>query len=103
MIRRPPRSTLFPYTTLFRSQLRTSNERLQKLETERTVAQDVIRSYSSSVCLLHVVVGFRDKGSGLILRYSTMTPNGSPLADANGQTQVQLRGIRPEVHMDAFG
>src|SRR5260370_36111901 len=24
MIRRPPRSTLFPYTTLFRSQLRTS-------------------------------------------------------------------------------
>ena len=84
-------------------QLRTSNERLQKLETERTVAQDVIRSYSSSVCLLHVVVGFRDKGSGLILRYSTMTPNGSPLADANGQTQVQLGGIGPEVHMDAFG
>src|SRR5215813_4749074 len=49
-------------------QLRASNERLQKLETERSVAQDVIRSYSASVCLLHVVVGFRDKGSGLILR-----------------------------------
>ena len=84
-------------------QLRASNERLQKLETERTVAQDVIRSYASSVCLLHVVVGFRDKGSGLILRYTTMTSNGSPLADANGQTQVQLGGIGPEVHMDAFG
>src|SRR3712207_7150713 len=27
MIRRPPRSTLFPYTTLFRSQLRTSRDR----------------------------------------------------------------------------
>src|SRR3712207_9015279 len=26
MIRRPPRSTLFPYTTLFRSTLRTKNE-----------------------------------------------------------------------------
>src|SRR2546426_8322141 len=25
MIRRPPRSTLFPYTTLFRSQIRTEN------------------------------------------------------------------------------
>src|SRR3712207_7275823 len=25
MIRRPPRSTLFPYTTLFRSELRTPN------------------------------------------------------------------------------
>ena len=84
-------------------QLRASNERLQKLETERTVAQDVIRSYAGSVCLLHVIVGFRDKGSGLILRYTTMTPNGSPLADASGQTQVQLGGIGPEVHMDAFG
>src|SRR2546428_4824681 len=31
MIRRPPRSTLFPYTTLFRSQhlLRTSNRRFR--------------------------------------------------------------------------
>src|SRR3712207_8866891 len=28
MIRRPPRSTLFPYTTLFRSYLRQANERL---------------------------------------------------------------------------
>ena len=84
-------------------QLRTSNDRLQKLETERTVAQDVIRSYAGSVCLLHVVVGFRDKGSGLVLRYTTMTPNGSPLADGSGQTQVQLGGIGPEVHMDAFG
>src|SRR5438477_12950408 len=27
MIRRPPRSTLFPYTTLFRSKLRRSTER----------------------------------------------------------------------------
>ncbi|PYY19018.1 MAG: hypothetical protein DMG60_06045 [Acidobacteria bacterium] len=84
-------------------QLRTSNERLQKLETERTVAQDVIHSYAGSVCLLHVTVGFRDKGSGLVLRYTTMTPNGSPLADGSGQTQVQLGGIGPEVHMDAFG
>src|SRR2546422_8462883 len=32
MIRRPPRSTLFPYTTLFRS----PSLRNQRLETERT-------------------------------------------------------------------
>src|SRR3712207_8838440 len=31
MIRRPPRSTLFPYTTLFRSQAR-SHDRLRALE-----------------------------------------------------------------------
>src|SRR3712207_5762734 len=32
MIRRPPRSTLFPYTTLFRSWLRKSEKRLRKLQ-----------------------------------------------------------------------
>src|SRR3712207_7064901 len=31
MIRRPPRSTLFPYTTLFRSQLETERERAEIL------------------------------------------------------------------------
>src|SRR3712207_7402971 len=33
MIRRPPRSTLFPYTTLFRSQLKKTNN-IIKLEKE---------------------------------------------------------------------
>src|SRR3712207_7751771 len=32
MIRRPPRSTLFPYTTLFRSGMRLVDERLQVVE-----------------------------------------------------------------------
>src|SRR2546428_2882667 len=31
MIRRPPRSTLFPYTTLFRSRLRTVDRELEPL------------------------------------------------------------------------
>ena len=84
-------------------ELRTSNDRLQKLETESMVAQEVIRSYSASVCLLHVVVGFREKGSHLILRYATMNPTGSPLGDSNGAVQVQLGGIGPEVRMDGFG
>jgi DNA-binding response OmpR family regulator len=83
-------------------QLRAANERLQRLETESTVAQDVIRSYSASVCLLHVVVGFRDKRSGLILRYTTMTPPDSSLGNAN-EVKVQLGGIGSEVRMDAFG
>src|SRR5258708_22319969 len=30
MIRRPPRSTLFPYTTLFRSQNRKKSQRIRK-------------------------------------------------------------------------
>src|SRR2546429_6210318 len=32
MIRRPPRSTLFPYTTLFRSSIRFHNDALAKTE-----------------------------------------------------------------------
>src|SRR3712207_6962498 len=52
MIRRPPRSTLFPYTTLFRSESRDVEEQGQRpvggpvLEVERTdpeVADGVVR------------------------------------------------------------
>src|SRR5256885_5878289 len=41
MIRRPPRSTLFPYTTLFRSRAaeRREAERSQGLEADREVRQ----------------------------------------------------------------
>src|SRR2546422_3865113 len=35
MIRRPPRSTLFPYTTLFRSPARTDRQLLAKTKTRR--------------------------------------------------------------------
>src|SRR2546426_6880274 len=40
MIRRPPRSTLFPYTTLFRAHLRTSGNRDSTI-TGRRVQQGV--------------------------------------------------------------
>src|SRR5258708_17039076 len=36
MIRRPPRSTLFPYTTLFRSSLVHSRSRMSEVRTCRT-------------------------------------------------------------------
>src|SRR3989442_9080764 len=41
MIRRPPRSTLFPYTTLFRSQSRQASLALE--EVERIVESDLER------------------------------------------------------------
>src|SRR5579884_3755945 len=82
-------------------QLRTSNARLRRLESESTVAEDIIRSYASSVCLLHVAVAFRDKVSGQTLRYTTLSPPTSPSLD--GEAQVQVGGIGAEVRMDAFG
>src|SRR2546429_6980935 len=48
MIRRPPRSTLFPYTTLFRSveqgQMRWIADQAQRLELERVLHYSQIRS-----------------------------------------------------------
>src|SRR5256885_10355676 len=41
MIRRPPRSTLFPYTTLFRSELKSGADDL-----ERRIASSFYRSFS---------------------------------------------------------
>jgi len=84
-------------------QLRASNERLHKLESESTVAQEVIRSYASSVCLLHVAVGFRDKASHLTLRYTTLTPPDPSSAALGKDAQLQIGGIGAEVRMDAFG
>src|SRR5256885_871383 len=44
MIRRPPRSTLFPYTTLFRSGDRLGNSRIQRITAERHGGQEIRRS-----------------------------------------------------------
>src|SRR5256884_1485251 len=73
MIRRPPRSTLFPYTTLFRS------------------------------CLLHVSVVFLDHSSRRPLRYAGITGNGEPLKDSDGNPVYTLEGRAPEVRADFFG
>src|SRR2546430_3128809 len=51
MIRRPPRSTLFPYTTLFRSRL----EYFEELVEQRSA--DVIGRRIDADLSLHVVVG----------------------------------------------
>src|SRR5256885_5420914 len=45
MIRRPPRSTLFPYTTLFRSELKAHGIRLVMLTGDnQATAQEIARS-----------------------------------------------------------
>src|SRR5258705_8909686 len=43
MIRRPPRSTLFPYTTLFRSEL------LEELKIERNISHNPLFDYMFSL------------------------------------------------------
>jgi serine protease Do len=85
------------------NQLTAVEGRLQKLETEGKVAQTIIQSYEPSVCLIHVVLAFRDHTTGLTLHYAEMTSGGEPKTDEHNNPLVGLTGSGPEVHLDVFG
>src|SRR3712207_6848473 len=69
MIRRPPRSTLFPYTTLFRSQLEHLADvthyikRPQRLEQFVAACSTQCRAAQRVILLLHFGIGHRDRKS----------------------------------------
>jgi DNA-binding response OmpR family regulator/S1-C subfamily serine protease len=84
-------------------QLAAAEERLQRLETEGKVAQTIIQSYEPSVCLLHVVVGLRDRTTGLKLHYVGVTSTGEPVTDEHNNPLLGITGSGPEVHLDVFG
>jgi DNA-binding response OmpR family regulator/S1-C subfamily serine protease len=85
------------------NQLTAVEGRLQKLETEGKVAQTIIQSYEPSVCLIHVVLAFRDHATGLRLRYAGLNSNGGPTTDEHNNPLLSLTGSGPEVHLDVFG
>ena len=73
------------------------------METEAQSAEQVIRAYAPSVCLLHVSVSFVDQASGRPLRYGGINPDGEPLHDSDGNPVYTLEGRAPEVRADFFG
>src|SRR2546422_1713552 len=77
MIRRPPRSTLFPYTTLFRSQCygvsRASADRLERVTALRTAPPPIARQ-SAVVAVAHGRLALWTSGAALRL----------PLEDGGG-------------------
>jgi DNA-binding response OmpR family regulator/S1-C subfamily serine protease len=77
--------------------------RLRKLESEGKVAQTIIQSYEPSVCLVHVVLAFRDHTTGLRLHYAGITSSGEPTSDEHNNPLLSLTGNGPEVHLDVFG
>jgi DNA-binding response OmpR family regulator/S1-C subfamily serine protease len=85
------------------NQLAAVEGRLQKLETEGKVAQTIIQSYEPSVCLIHVVLGFRERTTGLRLHYAGVTSSGEPTTDEHSNPLLSLTGSGPEVHLDVFG
>ena len=86
-----------------RKQLDETTSRLKRVETESESAEDVIRAYAPSVCLLHVSVSFVDRSSGQPLRYGGINPDGEPLKDSDGNPVYTLEGHAPEVRADFFG
>ena len=86
-----------------RKQLQETTSRLQRMETESQTAEQVIRAYAPSVCLLHVSVVFLDHSSRRPLRYQGITASGEPLKDSDGNPVYTLDGRAPEVRADFFG
>jgi CheY-like chemotaxis protein len=90
-------------TSALQNQLTKVESRLQKLETEGQIAQSIIQSYEQSVCLIHIVLAFRDHDTGARLRYASVTSGGEPVTDQQNNPLVTFTGDGPEVHIDVFG
>jgi S1-C subfamily serine protease len=86
-----------------RRQLEETTARLKRVESESQSAEQVIRDYAPSVCLLHVSVVFTDRATGRPLRYGGINPDGQPLHDSDGNPVYTLEGRAPEVRADFFG
>jgi DNA-binding response OmpR family regulator/S1-C subfamily serine protease len=89
--------------SVLQSQLAAVESRLQKIETDRKFAERIIQAYEPSVCLIHVVLAFREHTTGLRLRYAGVTSTGVPETDEHNNPFVGLTGNGPEVHLDVFG
>src|SRR5467141_3375961 len=85
-----------------KKQLRETQNRLNRLENEGRVAETIVHTYGPSVCLLHVVVEFRDKDSGQVIRIST-DATGKPLVDDKGMVSLETEGTGPPLQLDVFG
>ena len=85
-----------------KKQLQETQNRLGRLESEGRVAETIVHTYGPSVCLLHVVVEFRDKDSGQLIRIST-DATGKPRVDNKGMVSLEIDGTGPALQEDFFG
>ncbi len=84
-------------------QITETNARLRRVEQEGQNAAKIVQADVSSICLIHISVGFRHQASGQRLRYAGMNAQGEPLQDSDGNPILTLEGRGPEVRLDAFG
>ncbi len=85
-----------------KKQLQETQNRLNHLENEGRIAETIVHTYGPSVCLLHVVVEFREKDSGKLIRI-LMNATGKPLVDSKGMVTLEIDGTGPPLQEDFFG
>jgi DNA-binding response OmpR family regulator/S1-C subfamily serine protease len=85
------------------SRLKQTDSRIEKLENESSIAQEIVRDYSNSVCLIYAIVGFRDKKSGARLMFAGIDANGNPVTDDKGNVVVTTEGGTRPVYLHVFG
>jgi DNA-binding response OmpR family regulator len=85
------------------SRLKQTDSRIGKLESESRIAQEIVRDYSNSVCLIYAIVGFRDKKSGARLNFADTDANGNPATDEKGSVVVTTESTGHPVQIHVFG
>jgi len=83
-------------------QFQETQNRLRRLENEGRVAETIVHTYGPSICLLHVVVEFRDKESGQLILIST-DATGKAQVDDKGMVSLGTEGTGPPLQLDIFG
>ena len=85
-----------------KQQLLDTQKRLKLLENEGRTAETIVHNYGPSVCLLHVVVEFLDRGTGKPILIA-VDGLGKPLMDDKGMVQLDTDGNGPHLQLDVFG
>ncbi len=86
-----------------KKQLQETQNRLSRLENEGRVAETTVHTYGPSICLLHVVVEFRDNNSGQLIRISTDGTGKALVVDDRGMVSLETNGTGPPLQLDVFG
>src|SRR2546430_538394 len=109
MIRRPPRSTLFPYTTLFRSEISSSTEEMSASTEEMTAtcqdltkraaeqAQLVRAAADDSAKILHIATALAAGAEDSVRRHTTAAGPAPRHREMLDQSTAQLAKLVEEV------
>ena len=92
-----------PSLTDLDSRLKQTDSRIGKLESESRIAQEIVRDYSNSVCLIYAIVGFRDKSSGARLNFAGTDADGNPTSDGKGNVLLTTASTGHPVQIHIFG